>query len=36
VSLARNPMTEREDNTSPFEHTMLRGNNGRAYGPSSK
>src|SRR5690349_5734142 len=28
VSLAHNPMTERaEDNTSPFEHTMLRGNN---------
>ena len=35
VSLARNPMTERaEDNASPFEHTMLRGNNMDRYAVS--
>jgi len=35
VSLARNPMTERaEDNNSPFEHTMLRGNNMDRYAVS--
>src|SRR5262245_6547937 len=32
VSLAHNPLTERaEDNNSPFEHTMLRGNNMDRY-----
>jgi kynurenine formamidase len=32
VSLAHNPLTERaEDNASPFEHTMLRGNNMDRY-----
>jgi kynurenine formamidase len=32
VSLAHNPLTERaEDNTSPFEHTMLRGFNMDRY-----
>ncbi|HYM25813.1 MAG TPA: cyclase family protein [Vicinamibacterales bacterium] len=35
VSLARNPMTERaEDNASPFEHTMLPGNNMDRYAVS--
>ena len=35
VSLARNPLTERaDDNTSPFEHTMLRGNNMDRYAVS--
>ena len=35
VSLAHNPITERaEDNTSPFEHTMLRGNNMDRYAVS--
>src|SRR3954466_12716237 len=32
VSLAHNPLTEKaEDNASPFEHTMLRGNNMDRY-----
>jgi kynurenine formamidase len=32
VSLAHNPLTERaEDNSNPFEHTMLRGNNMDRY-----
>ncbi len=32
VSLAHNPLTERaDDNTNPFEHTMLRGNNMDRY-----
>ena len=32
VSLAHNPITERaEDNSNPFEHTMLRGNNMDRY-----
>jgi len=35
VSLAHNPLTERaEDNTSPFEHTMLRGNSMDRYAVS--
>jgi kynurenine formamidase len=35
VSLAHNPLTERaEDNGSPFEHTMLRGNNMDRYAVS--
>ena len=35
VSLAHNPLTERaEDNSSPFEHTMLRGNNMDRYAVS--
>jgi kynurenine formamidase len=35
VSLAHNPLTERaEDNASPFEHTMLRGNNMDRYAVS--
>jgi kynurenine formamidase len=35
VSLAHNPLTERaEDNTNPFEHTMLRGNNMDRYAVS--
>jgi len=35
VSLAHNPMTERaEDNSNPFEHTMLRGNNMDRYAVS--
>jgi kynurenine formamidase len=35
VSLAHNPLTERaEDNNSPFEHTMLRGNNMDRYAVS--
>jgi kynurenine formamidase len=35
VSLAHNPITERaEDNASPFEHTMLRGNNMDRYAVS--
>ncbi len=35
VSLAHNPITERaEDNTNPFEHTMLRGNNMDRYAVS--
>src|SRR4026209_1933358 len=32
VSLAHNPLTEKaDDNASPFEHTMLRGNNMDRY-----
>jgi kynurenine formamidase len=35
VSLAHNPITERaEDNSNPFEHTMLRGNNMDRYAVS--
>jgi len=35
VSLAHNPLTERaEDNSNPFEHTMLRGNNMDRYAVS--
>src|SRR3954454_2947920 len=35
VSLAHNPLTERaDDNTNPFEHTMLRGNNMDRYAVS--
>ena len=35
VSLAHNPLTEKaEDNSSPFEHTMLRGNNMDHYAVS--
>jgi kynurenine formamidase len=35
VSLAHNPLTERaDDNASPFEHTMLRGNNMDRYAVS--
>jgi kynurenine formamidase len=35
VSLAHNPLTEAaEDNTNPFEHTMLRGNNMDRYAVS--
>ena len=35
VSLAHNPITEKaEDNNSPFEHTMLRGNNMDRYAVS--
>src|SRR5262245_29183751 len=35
VSLAHNPLTERaEDNSSPFEHTMLRGNSMDRYAVS--
>jgi kynurenine formamidase len=35
VSLAHNPLTDRaEDNTNPFEHTMLRGNNMDRYAVS--
>ncbi len=35
VSLAHNPLTERaEDNASPFEHTMLRGNSMDRYAVS--
>src|SRR6476620_7973758 len=35
VSLAHNPLTERaDDNSSPFEHTMLRGNNMDRYAVS--
>jgi kynurenine formamidase len=35
VSLAHNPLTEQaEDNSSPFEHTMLRGNNMDRYAVS--
>jgi kynurenine formamidase len=35
ISLAHNPLTERaEDNASPFEHTMLRGNNMDRYAVS--
>jgi kynurenine formamidase len=35
VSLARNAMTEKaEDNSNPFEHTMLRGNNMDRYAVS--
>src|SRR5205809_8065122 len=35
VSLAHNPLTERaEDNSSPFEHTMLRGFNMDRYAVS--
>jgi kynurenine formamidase len=35
VSLAHNPLTERaDDNSNPFEHTMLRGNNMDRYAVS--
>src|SRR5262245_3622019 len=35
VSLAHNPLTEKaEDNSNPFEHTMLRGNNMDRYAVS--
>src|SRR5450755_841918 len=35
VSLAHNPITEKaDDNSSPFEHTMLRGNNMDRYAVS--
>src|SRR3954464_5064045 len=35
VSLAHNPLTEKaDDNASPFEHTMLRGNNMDRYAVS--